>query len=330
MKPAKFAYFAPDSLAAALELLRQYGGDAKPLAGGQSLMPLLNMRLVRPSVIIDLNRLAALDYLVRPPDGGLAVGALTRQRTLEKSPDAAAAAPLLAAGLGHTGHWQIRNRGTLGGSLAHADPAAELPALAVALDATLTLRSAAGERTLPAADFFIANLITALEPDELLTEVRFGEFGGDWRWGFYEVCRRAGDFALAGAIAQVQLETPPDAAPGTAATAHSAAPGMADADPAPLCRAARLTLFGVGPVPQRIPAAERWLAGRRLDADALRQAAALVEAALEPDSDIHAPAQYRREVGAVAARRALEAALRPPAPAATAPSAGNRPPAGGI
>lgn len=311
MKPAKFAYFAPDSLAAALELLRQYGGDAKPLAGGQSLMPLLNMRLVRPAVIIDLNRLAGLDYLVRPPDGGLAVGALTRQRTLEKSPEALAAAPLLAAGLSHTGHWQIRNRGTLGGSLAHADPAAELPALAVALDATLTLRSAAGERTLPAADFFIANLLTALEPDELLTEVRFGEFGGDWRWGFYEVCRRAGDFALAGAIAQVQLGTPPEDAPGTADAAT--APGMTDADPAPLCRAARLTLFGVGPVPQRIPAAERLLAGRRLDAATLRQAAALVAEALEPDSDIHAPAQYRREVGAVAARRALESAIRPPA-----------------
>ena len=325
MKPARFAYFAPDSLAAALELLRQYGGDAKPLAGGQSLMPLLNMRLVRPAVIIDLNRLAGLDYLVRPPDGGLAVGALTRQRTLEKSPDALAAAPLLVAGLGQIGHWQIRNRGTLGGSLAHADPAAELPALAVALDAALTLRSAAGERTVPAADFFIANLITALEPDELLTDIRFGEFGGDWRWGFYEVCRRAGDFALAGAIAQVQLEVPPEDAPGTADAA--AAP-----DAEPLCRAARLTLFGVGPVPQRIPAAERLLAGRRLDADALRQAAALVEEALEPDSDIHAPAQYRREVGAVAARRALESAIRPPnlAPSAAAQSAGNRPPAGGI
>lgn len=316
MKPAKFAYFAPDGLEAALELLRRYGGGAKPLAGGQSLMPLLNMRLVRPAVIIDLNRLAALDYIVRPPDGGLAAGALTRQRTLEKSPEIAAAAPLLAAGLGHIGHWQIRNRGTLGGSLAHADPAAELPALAVALDATLTLRSAAGERTLPAADFFIANLITALEPDELLTEVRFGEFGGDWRWGFYEVCRRAGDFALAGAIAQVQLETPPPDA------AYSAAPGTDSADaapgPAPLCRAARLTLFGVGPVPQRIPAAEQLLAGRRLDGAALREAAALVEEALEPDSDIHASAQYRREVGAVAARRALESAIRPPNPASSA------------
>ena len=315
MKPAKFAYFAPDSLAAALELLRQYGSDAKPLAGGQSLMPLLNMRLVRPAVIIDLNRLAGLDYLVRPPDGELAVGALTRQRTLEKSPDAAAAAPLLATGLSHTGHWQIRNRGTLGGSLAHADPAAELPALAVALDATLTLRSAAGERTLPAADFFIANFLTALEPDELLTEVRFGEFGGDWRWGFYEVCRRAGDFALAGAIAQVQLGAPLEDAPGTA---DAAAPGMTDADPAPLCRAARLTLFGVGPTPQRIPAAEQYLAGRRLDADTLRQAAALVAEALEPDADIHAPAQYRREVGAVAARRALESAIQQPNPAPAA------------
>lgn len=311
MKPAKFAYFAPDSLAAALELLRQHGGDAKPLAGGQSLMPLLNMRLVRPAVIIDLNRLAALDYIVCPPDGGLAVGALTRQRTLEKSPEAAAAAPLLAAGLGQIGHWQIRNRGTLGGSLAHADPAAELPALAVALDATLTLRSVAGERTLPAADFFIANLITALEPDELLTDIRFGEFGGDWRWGFYEVCRRAGDFALAGAIAQVQLGTPPADDAGT--DAADAAP-----DAEPLCRAARLTLFGVGPTPQRIPAAEQLLAGRRLDAAALREAAALVEEALEPDSDIHAPAQYRREVGAVAARRALESAIRPPHPAPSA------------
>jgi carbon-monoxide dehydrogenase medium subunit len=183
------------------------------------------------------------------------------------------------------GHFQIRNRGTIGGSIVHADPAAELPALCIALEAELTLRSATHQRTIGAADFFRTYLTTAIEPVEMLTELRFPPWQAEWRWGFQEICRREGDFALVGAVVVLHMESD----------------GM--------CQAARLTMFGVGGTPLRAQRAEAMLSGQRLEGHVLDQLASVVASELEPDSDIHASAEYRREVGGVVARRAVEMAL---------------------
>ena len=285
MKPPKFEYFAPAALDEATALLEQYGQEAKVLAGGQSLMPLLNMRLVRPKVIIDINRIAQLDRISPTPDGGLAIGALTRQRTAELAGTVRGRSPLLAAALPFIGHFPIRNRGTIGGSLVHGDPAAELPAVSVALEAKVVLARSGSERVMKAEDFFIGYLTTALEPGEVLTEVRVPPLDGGWGWGFEEVCRRVGDFALVGAVALLQL------------------------DSNDYCRAARITMFGVGGTPVRVRRAEEALLGSQVDKPALQQVARAVAEALDPPSDIHASAEYREEVGGVVARRSVEAAL---------------------
>ena len=285
MKPPKFEYFAPATLSEAAALLGQYGDDAKVLAGGQSLMPLLNMRLVRPEVVVDINRITELQYISMTPDGGMAVGALTRQRELERSTSVRERMPLIAAVLPFIAHVPIRNRGTVGGSMVHADPAAELPAVGVALGAEFVLAGDGSQRVVPAADFFLGYLATALEPAELLTEVRFPALTGRWRWGFQEVCRREGDFAMVGAVALVQL------------------------DEDSRCRDARITMFGVGANPVRVRHAEEVLVGRQVSGRTVEDAAKLVSEELDPISDVHASAQYRREVGGVLARRALEAAL---------------------
>ena len=288
MKPAKFDYHAPATREEALALLAQYGADARPLAGGQSLMPMLNLRLARPAVVVDLNRVAGMDGIAGAADA-MTIGAMTRQRQLERSAEVRAAFPLIAAAVPHIAHFQIRNRGTVGGSLAHSDPAAEIPALCLALNAEIAADSQRGRRIIAAADFALGLFATALEPDELLSEVRLpllaAAGASRWCWGFREVCRREGDFALAGAIALLHL----------------------DADD--VCREARITMFGVGDGPARMPEAEASLRGRAVDANARAAAAALVSAAVNPSSDIHASAQYRREVGGVMARRALEDAV---------------------
>jgi CO/xanthine dehydrogenase FAD-binding subunit len=285
MKPAPFDYFAPGERTEALTLLAQYGEEAKILAGGQSLLPLMHMRLARPHVIVDINHLADLAYITQTSAGGFAVGALTRQRMVERSSTVRAQHPLLAAAMPLIGHFQIRTRGTLGGSLVHADPAAELPALCVALDASFVLHSATQERLVPAEDFFLGYLTTALAPEEMLTEIRFPAWPSTWGWDIQEVCRRAGDFALVGAIALLHI----------------------DADRT--CQAVRLTLFGVGGAPVRMRQAEALLVGRRVDAQALTEVAQVVAAALEPEADIHASVAYRKEVGGVLARRTLTRAL---------------------
>jgi CO/xanthine dehydrogenase FAD-binding subunit len=285
MKPAPFEYFAPTDLAEGLELLARFGDEAKILAGGQSLMPLMNMRLARPRVLIDINRLSGLSHISRGADGALTIGALTRQRAIERASLIQTHYPLLAAVIPSIGHFQIRNRGTVGGSIVHADPAAELPALCVALEAELALRNATHQRTIRAADFFLSYLTTAIQPVEMLTEIHFPPWPAQWRWGFHEVCRREGDFALAGAVAVLEM---------TGDTT---------------CRAARLAMFGVGGVPVRPQRAEAMLSGQRLEGHVLDQLARVVAAELEPDSDIHASAEYRREVGGVVARRAVEMAL---------------------
>jgi carbon-monoxide dehydrogenase medium subunit len=284
VKPAPFRYLAPASRDEAFDALKRYGPEAKILAGGQSLVPLLAMRLARPAVIIDLNRISDLGY-VRAARGAFAVGAMTRQHAVEHDARIAARLPLLRAAVRWVGHPQIRTRGTVGGSLAHADPAAELPAVAAVLGARFVVARKAGERILHAAEFFTGYLSTALEPDEMLTEVRFPILPPDAGWAFTEVARRHGDFALVGVAAVLR------------------------ADDARRCEEARLALIGVGQGAVRAGDAEQFLLGRRVDDAAANEAGRLAAASLDPDGDIHASGRYRRHVAGVLTTRAiLEAA----------------------
>src|SRR5690349_387211 len=205
MKPAPFEYQAPASLPAALAALARHGGDAKLLAGGQSLIPVMNFRLAQPAVLVDINKLTELDFVRRGEDGSLHIGALVRQRRLEREPLVAEAAPLLREAVPFVAHPQIRNRGTFGGSLAHADPAAELPAVAVALGARFRLRKEGSERWVEAGDFFAGLFTTALEPDELLVEAAIPPLSPRTGWAFLEIARRHGDYAQAGVAALVTL-----------------------------------------------------------------------------------------------------------------------------
>jgi carbon-monoxide dehydrogenase medium subunit len=284
VKPAPFEYFAPREPEEALELLERWGDEAKVLAGGQSLVPLLNFRLARPKALIDVNHLGALDFL-RAEGGGLSLGALTRQRAVERSALVRERNPLLAAALPLVGHFQIRNRGTVGGSLAHADPAAELPAVALALDAELALRSRRGERRLGARDFFLDYMTTALRPDELVVEIRFPAWRAGAGWAIEEIARRHGDFAIAGVAAV--LEPTPDGG----------------------CRQARIVLFGVGTTPLRMDGAEALLESEGLGEKALAEAARAAAESLDPIGDIHASPAYRKHVSSVLIRRALERAM---------------------
>lgn len=283
MKPAPFEYYAPATLEETLDLLAEFGERAKLLAGGQSLVPLLNFRLARPEVIIDLNRVAGLADLALE-DGALRCGAMVRQRSAERSPLVQAHLPILVEALGHVGHWQIRNRGTIGGSLAHADPSAELPAVAVALDAHFDLRSRAGVRRVPAGEFFVTYLTTALRPDELLAEIHWPLPPAPCGHAFLEVSRRHGDFALVGVAALLVL------------------------DERGRINWARLALTGVGPTPERPTQAEAMLLGERPSEQLFQVAGEQASAGLEPESDLHASAEYRREVAAVLVRRTLQTA----------------------
>ena len=284
MKPPPFEYHDPSSVEEALALLREHGDEAKALAGGQSLVPLLNFRLARPRHLVDLNRIPSLDY-IREDDGAVAVGAMTRQRAVERSPLVRERCPLLAEAMPLVGHFQIRNRGTVGGSLAHADPAAELPAVVTALGGALVARRAGGQRVLPAERFFVAYLTTALAPDELLVEARFPAPPPRSGSAFLEVSRRHGDFALVGVAAVVTLDE------GGVLT-HAA-----------------LALTGVGPTPVLAEAAAQLLVGDRPTPRAFEAAAREVSGGLRPDADLHASAEYRRHVAGVLARRALARAV---------------------
>lgn len=284
MKPAPFDYVAPRSLDEALAILVERGDEAKVLAGGQSLVPLLNMRLARPGLLVDLNRLPGLDY-VRTDDGGIAIGALTRQRAIERSEIARSRAPLLVAATGYIGHPAIRNRGTVGGSLAHGDPVSELPCVAVALDATITATSQSGDRAIPAADFFQSVFTTALEPTEILTGVRIPGLPDRTGWGFEELARRHGDFAIIGVAVVLSLR--PDGA----------------------IAAARLAYAGGGDRPTRAPRAEAALVGQQPTAESFAAAAQIASEEIDPPSDMHGSADYRRTIAVVLTRRALEAAL---------------------
>ena len=283
MKPPRFTYHDPTALPEALGLLGQLGADAKVLAGGQSLIPLLTMRMAHPRHLIDLNHIAELAYLDER-DGGIAIGAMTRHRTAERSPLVRERCPLLAQAVGQIGHVQIRSRGTIGGSIAHADPAAELPAVLAALDGRVTLVGPAGRRVVNPEDFFVTYLTTSAAPDELLTEVWFPALPPRTGQAWLELARRHGDYALVGLGASLTLD--PD---GTIAEA-------------------RLALTGVGPTPVRARAAEERLKGERPGSALFTEAGRLVAREVEPDSDIHATAEYRRHVAGILTLRALERA----------------------
>ena len=280
MKPAPFEYHDPRSIDDAVALLARHGDDAKVLAGGQSLIPLLAFRLARPAVIVDINRIPALDY-IRNEHDGVAIGALARQRQLELW--ALGRSPLLRTALRHVGHAAIRTRGTIAGSIAHADPAAELPALLLCLDGSVIARSSSGQREIPARELFVSHLTTAVRADELITEARLPGLPDGAGWGFLEVARRHGDFALVGVVAVVALRN-----------------GRIEQ--------ARVALFGCGAAPVRATPAEQALAGQAPTPGAFAAAAREAAGKLTPDADLHASAEYRRRVAHTLMVRALAAA----------------------
>ncbi len=282
MKPPAFTYHRPASVDEALDFLGRHP-DAKPLAGGQSLVPAMNFRLAQPAVLMDLNRIDALAGIA-PADGGLRIGAMTRQRAVEKSPLVSTRAPLLAEAMPFVAHPQIRNRGTVGGSLAHADPAAELPAVMVALQARLILKSASAERNVEAERFFTVLFATALQHGELVTAIEIPAAPAHSGWAFEEVARRHGDYALVGVAALVTLE-------------------------GGRCTGARVALLSVGDGPVLSSGAAAALVGLAPTAAAIRAAADAVNAAIDPPSDIHASAQYRRQIARVLTQRALTRAF---------------------
>jgi carbon-monoxide dehydrogenase medium subunit len=280
VKPAAFEYHRPATLDEALDRLAERGGEAKPLAGGQSLIPAMNFRLARPAVLVDLNRLSELAY-IRSDADGLLIGAMTRQRSVETSDLAQRTAPLLHEAMPFIAHAQIRNRGTIGGSIAHADPAAELPAVMVVLGATFRARSRAGARTIAADAFFTGLFTTALAPEELLVEIAVPPLPPASGWACTEMARRHGDYALAGVAAVVTL------------------------DPGGRCRAARVALFSVGDGPVLARAAAALLEAQVPTPELIGAAADRASRDIDPPGDIHASAAYRRHLAGVLTRRAL-------------------------
>ena len=285
MKPAPFEYFRPRSLDEALALVAEHGGDAKALAGGQSLIPAMNFRLATPSVLVDLNSISGLDY-IDDRDGGVRIGGMTRQRALERSTLVTQRFPLIAETMPHIAHPAIRNRGTIGGSLAHADPAAELPAVMLALRSTLVVASPSGTREIPAEEFFVGLFSTAVQTGELLTEIRIPRLPARSGCAFQEISRRHGDFALVGVAAVVRL------------------------DENGRCDEARVALLSVGDRPILAAQAVNALKGQMPAPESIRAAAELAATRdIDPPSDIHASARYRRQLAKVLTRRTLERAF---------------------
>ncbi len=280
MKPARFAYRRAGSVGEALTWLADDANETKILAGGQSLVPLLNLRLARPSVLVDVNSVREL-RTIAVDDGGLRLGATVRHSDMLDSALVSERAPLLAEAVRHIGHRAIRNLGTLGGSLAHADPAAELPATLVALDGSVVVAAShSGSRSIAASELCVGPFLTSLQPTELLCEIRVPDDHG-WIWGFAEVARRPGDFAIAGVAATVRLE-------------------------AGVCEAVRIVAFGVGDGPVRLAWAERILLGNPIDGEsATRAGAAAAEGLSPPPTDVHASADYRRHLVSVLTEQVL-------------------------
>lgn len=284
MKPPRFQYSAPHMLDEALTLLEQHAEDTKVLAGGQSLIPLLNMRLAGPGYLVDINHLTELHY-IEPEDGYLAIGATIRQVQVERSPLVQQLHPLLSEVVRHIGHEQIRSRGTIVGSIAHADPAAELPALLTCLNGEVVLESSRGERVLKAEEFFTGYLSTGLEPGELVSEARFPWIAPQAGWAFMELARRSGDYALVGAAAVLT-------------------PALDDR-----CLTAHISYLGIAGAPVRARTVEQALVGTTLDEDTIDEAAELARELVSEDmEDVHATVEYRRVLTAELTRRVLRAA----------------------
>jgi carbon-monoxide dehydrogenase medium subunit len=284
VKPAPFDWHAPDSLEAALALKAAHGEEARFLAGGQSLVPAMNFRVAQPAVLLDLNRVPGLGAIEAAADGSLRIGAMARAARLEHDAAARRSHPILAEALHEVAHPQIRNRGTLGGNLAHADPASEMPAVVLALDARVLLRSARGERELPAAGFFLGPLTTALGPDEMLAEIRLPPLPPRTGTAFLEVARRRGDYAMMGVAAVVTLD----------------AEGR--------CAAARIACCSAGPTPMAAPRAAASLLGTRLGEAEIAAAASLLREEVDPMGSVHASPAYQRHLAGVVAARALRLA----------------------
>ena len=284
MKPPIFDYVTAETQGHALDVLREHGDDAKVLAGGQSLVPLMSFRLAKPALLLDINRLDGLDA-IEAVDGRVKIGALTRQCALLTHPLIAEQCPLMRAATEFIGHPAIRNRGTVGGSVAHADPAAELPVLLQVLDADIEVRSAGSQRTFPADDFFMGLLMTGMNPDELLTGISFALPENSAGWGFHEVARRHGDFALVAAAALITLDDR-----GAVAKAAVALGGIADR-------------------PLRVGAVENALKGSVPTEEGIEAASRLVSGSVIPVGDIHASEAYRAHLGQVLTRRAVHDAV---------------------
>jgi carbon-monoxide dehydrogenase medium subunit len=294
MKPAPFKYYAPTTVEEALNNLNEYGAEAKLLAGGQSLIPTMNFRLAQPPVLIDLNSIPDLSYIHLDEEKYLHIGAMTRQRQVERDPTIAAHAPLIHETMPHIAHVQIRNRGTFGGSLAHADPAAELPAVTTALEARFLVRGQKGERWLPANGFFVDLFTTALEPEEMLVEVALPPMPPRTGWAFAEMARRHGDYALVGVAAVATLDT------------------------RGRCEKSRLVYLSVGDGPVEAHSAMELLKGQKPTPEAILAASeTAAQADIEPNGDIHATPAYRRHLAKVLARQALTQAFERAAHAAS-------------
>jgi carbon-monoxide dehydrogenase medium subunit len=284
MKPAAFDHVVAESIEAAVAALAAADGEAKIIAGGQSLVPMLNFRLLRPSILVDINRIPNLGY-IEERDDAIAIGALTRHHRLETSEIIAKHLPVMSEAMRHVAHLAIRNRGTIGGSLSHADPAAELPMLALLLNATIDIASPSGQRAVAAKDFLVGALSVDLAPDEMVTRIEIPKLPAPTGWGFIEVARRHGDFALAAVAATVSLRD------GTIGET-------------------RIAVTGVDETARRAPEAEALLVGRTLTPDLIDAAIAAVRASVNPPTDLHASSGYRRHLVGVLAGRALSDAWR--------------------
>jgi CO/xanthine dehydrogenase FAD-binding subunit len=284
MKPAPFEYFAPESVPEVLALLSEHGDDAKILAGGQSLVPMMNFRLVRPKVLVDINHVAGLSY-IREDNGHLLIGSMTRHRQVESSGTVERRNGLLADGVRYIGHGAIRARGTVGGSIVHADPTAELPLVLAALDGEVRVIGPGGQRAIRADDFFVSYFTTSMEPGEMCEAVAMPALPDGAAWGFEEFSHRAGDFAIVAVAAVIA------------------------ADANRRCASARLAVGGVGATPVRARTAEQYLVGQVLTPAVVREAARIASGEVEPESDLHASAAFRRHLTGTIATRALDRAM---------------------
>jgi len=283
MKPSVFEYFTPFTVPEAVELLQRHGDEAKIIAGGQSLVPMMNFRVARPKALIDINKIRDLDY-IREEKDELVIGGLVRERTLEVSPLVKKKCPILAEAISYIGHLPIRTRGTIGGSLVHADPSAEIPVVICGLGGKMKVVGPSGARTLGADEFFLTYLTSAMEPAEVLVEVRVPTLPTNAGWSFMELSRRHGDFGIVVVASILFMENKER------------------------CRKASIALGGVAPTPIKAAEAENLLAGRGLTEALITEAGVKAAQATDPESDYHASAEYRKDMARVFTQRSLQEA----------------------